>query len=370
MLQNTFVFVSLFSFSFLIFLPLNKKEIGLNNEDICYYKNGDEYVKACNKGFFCYESGNLGFCQEYIPAFKKYYEECNDSKICDINLECTNKICLGKEGNVPYIYTDPFSEKKLYYCSDDKIAISEGNKLSTNPLCKNNDMNDKCYISSPEKWADPGFMKVCGKMEFKNNIIYSISISDIGLIEDNNYVYDELACKSGFALPYSLGGSSTQADQVIKLCATFKGAEKRSLSSSSSCIIRYALGEDETEYIYNDTSEIQSIKDFNDKICNYLVTKVKISKDYLDKYKELKNECLEKKYFDEPFTCRNDELRKLWIYYNKPEYYLLYRNDNEVIDYLIEKNYPTPKSIDDKNKKASSGFFNIKYFLLFILLSL
>lgn len=371
MLQNTFVFVSLFSFSFLIYLPLNKKEIGLNNDEICYYSDSvDEYVKACNKGYFCNKNGKYGVCLEYIPAFKKYKEECNNNNICDENLECNNKICLGKEGETPYIHTDPFSNKTLYYCSDDKIAISDSDDISKNPLCKNNDMNGNCYISSSgtEKSAAPDYMKVCGIIKSSNQKITSISIEDIGSIDDNNFVDDELACKSGFALPYFLEKSLTDPTRVVKLCATFKGVEKRK-DSSSPCIIRYSFGEDENEYIYNDKNADTNIKDLNKDNCDYLATKVKLFKDYLDKYNEVKNECLEGKFYDEPFTCRKDILRKLWYYYNHPDDYLLYRNDDEVINYFIEQYYTTAKSIDDKSKKASSRFFNIKYFLLILLLS-
>lgn len=50
-----------------------------------------------------------------------------------------------------------------------------------------------------------------------------------------------------------------------------------------------------------------------------------------------------------------------WYYYNHPKDYLLYKDDEEILDYLVEEAYPTLKSkldMEEKNKKNSSGFFD------------
>ena len=188
MLQKIFAFVSLIKFSFLMILPLNKNEIGLNNDDMFYYikvQNEHQYVKAGDKGYFCYKSENIWFFQEYIPSFKKYKEECNTSNICETNLECRNNIYLGIEGQSPSIYSDPFSNKELYYCSDDTFTITttiidSGETIINNKCEKNEEMKGKCYIrSNSQKFVSSDYMKVCGKVEASNNDISSILISDI-----------------------------------------------------------------------------------------------------------------------------------------------------------------------------------------------
>ena len=368
MFRNAFVLISLFSYSFLIYLPLNKIEIGLDNDDICHYlENSNNYVKACDKGYYCnIDSSNIGICQEYKPAFKNYKEECKNGDICSENLACINNICLGQENHHPYNHTDPFSRKTLYYCSDETIPIlsDDSDQTNTYPLCKkNNDMKDKCKNGQIE--ASPDYMKVCGKVEISNlNEITSISSSEIGFYDDGTYVKDELACKSGFALSFYADKSLNGGQHLTKLCATFLGAEK-----SNPCIIRYSIG-DGKEYIYNENLADQNIKDSNNlnSKCGVIGTKVKIFEDFLKKYNELKIECQEKKYYNEPFTCQNDELRKLWYYYNNPKEYLLYRNDEEIFNYLIEQSYTTSKSMNEEKERSSSCFFNIKYFLILLLL--
>ena len=46
---------------------------------------------------------------------------------------------------------------------------------------------------------------------------------------------------------------------------------------------------------------------------------------------EIKEEiCENVRFYDEPFSCGNDTLRKLWYYYNNVDNYLLYKNDEDI----------------------------------------
>ena len=90
-------------------------------------------------------------------------------------------------------------------------------------------------------------------------------------------------------------------------------------------------------------------------------------KQYIDKVNELGDECKKNKYYDEPFTCRNDELRKLNYFYNNVEEYLLYKNEDEITEYLLQNEYPSYAV--KFSKTDSSDFISNKFiYLLFLLL--
>ena len=79
--------------------------------------------------------------------------------------------------------------------------------------------------------------------------------------------------------------------------------------------------------------------------------------------KNLYTECEDKKTYEEPFTCRNDELRKWWYFYAHPDEYILYKDKKEIKNYLLQTHYRS-YALD-----LGTGFLNINYimFLLIIL---
>ena len=62
-------------------------------------------------------------------------------------------------------------------------------------------------------------------------------------------------------------------------------------------------------------------------------------------------------------TCKNDELRKWWYFYNNPDKYMIYKDQIEVVNYLVQKAFPGFVTVDN------SGFLSFKYifYLLFLL---
>ena len=48
------------------------KEIGLNNDDLCYYtENNKKYLKACDEGYYCeIINSESGVCLEYKPVLR------------------------------------------------------------------------------------------------------------------------------------------------------------------------------------------------------------------------------------------------------------------------------------------------------------
>ena len=190
MMRNTFILVSLLHYSFLMYFPLTKKDIELNNDDLCYYKEteGKEYVKPCNKGYNCSQiSTKSGICFENKPIFKKYKEVCNESD-CHSGLICgEEKLCILK-GNSPYIVEDKFSKIKYYYCPDDKTPKETECVSQSGNVDKCPDENGGIVYFK--------YLKVCGEYIEDNKS----ALSEFGEIEDNKKFKDVLACKSGFAL--------------------------------------------------------------------------------------------------------------------------------------------------------------------------
>ena len=378
MFQKPFILISLFSFSFLMLFPLSKKEIDLNTDDICYYSEGANkiYVKACDKGYYCNKDitslPKFGICLENYSDLKKYKEECSQNSECKIGLQCSNeKYCIINQNGEPYICTDEASTKQYYYCPDNTFP-----KIETNSeiKCSSTDKG-KCFFTPDDTIVSSDYLKTCG--EYSDDLQF-VSTSDFGGVNDGKFVGDVLACNSGFALYFyknkEINSANPQSDPMYQLCVTIKGVDKVKIKNDIKCAIRYTNGSD-IEYIYNPItvhSRLYNASDF--PFCDAIMTKIELIQEYFSKFDKLKPKCLEGNFYEEPFTCKNDELRKVWYYYNHIEEYLLYKNDQEVLDYLVEEAYPTPKTKDkeeeDKNKKDSSGFLDNKYFLLLLLLAI
>ena len=60
-----------------------------------------------------------------------------------------------------------------------------------------------------------------------------------------------------------------------------------------------------------------------------------------ERYNAIKSDCINYLYPEEPKTCRDNELRKWYYFYENPKEYLLYRNEPQVMDYLVQQDYPT-----------------------------
>ena len=154
MFKKIFILISLFSFSLLMYFPLNNKEINLNTDDICYYSDQPnyDYVKACDKGYYCYirisSTPKIGICLEYNPVFKKYKEECSLDSECGSDYKCSEeeKICTIK-GIEAYKNNDAASKNPYYYCSDENFQIDVSYKCQN----KGEELKDKCFLNQNDK---------------------------------------------------------------------------------------------------------------------------------------------------------------------------------------------------------------------------
>ena len=140
---------------------------------------------------------------------------------------------------------------------------------------------------------------------------------------------DPRACKSGYALNFYGDKNITQptddtSGNMFKMCVTVNEVQK----DNSNCYIKYSIGEKTN--IYNTAKIPDNIIDTNE--CEFIMTKIELFKEYTTKMNEIKDTCTTVNFYDEPFTCGNDELRKLWYFYNHIEMYLLYKNDEDIIN--------------------------------------
>ena len=372
MLKFAFIFTSLFSSFFFLYLPLSMKNIEYYSQDMCSYSDTDNiyYVKGCEKGYQCISSyddntGNIhiGTCQQYIPANKKYNENCSGND-CETDLKCDdNKKCvLPGTGQSPYKVKDPVSGKDNFYCSENLKVIKDND----NNKCSSSNIGNYCLNGNEAK---PDFMRVCGKIEFEGATSKKKTVSNdqIGKLElsDKLFVEDEIACKTGIYLYFAHDGSEPSNADKFKMCVNVTGVSLD--KETSKYHIRYKKGGEE-DYIYivdNDLYSNDEKEEFQ-----FLMLKQALFQNYLKRYQKLEEDCLNKKYYDEPYTCRDDELRKLWYFYNNPKEYSLYKDYPEVINSLIESYYPTSyeQILESKNSKRLLFKINL-YFIFLILLS-
>ena len=395
MIKYILIFICLFSKFLFKYISLAQKDIETDIYNICYYldhvdlMNDDddmEYVKPCESNYYCRKIDSnghiIGTCEKYNSLIKRLNSICNENNECDIGLICSDKKnCIVENDNPAYMVHDLDTVDNYYYCPNNLIPIdvnSDGNFI-----CKSSEeqkMNGKCFnVETIEgsiitKKAFPDYFKVCGELSvIKNEGASTYSIKNIlsnyiGSVPDGKFVYDIRACQSGFAL-YFYGDKKTTvpdgelSNNIFKMCVTVNEVEKY----GSNCFINYTIGEN--SYIYN--SDRVSTGLFSSD-CEFIMTKIELFQQYLSKMEELKESCENVTYFNEPFTCGNDELRKLWFFYNNIEYYLLYKNDEDVINYLIQDTYHLYGfGNDSQNSQALSLFLNINYFIfLLFLLSL
>ena len=382
------IFISFISSSLFIFLPLSKNVYDFYKDDMCYYQAGSStsiYVNSCKKGEYCQTIDDNGYiigtCQKYKADFVKVLDnKCSTDFECDDQLYCIQEKCSISSGSPAYYKNS--NEDNYYYCPSDLVPLKSKTPTSVNVLyeCKTNSkLSGKCYDNSePNEEAYPDYSKVCGQIELDKisnpttNRIYfrkNVKMNDIGEVKVKSFVQDEKACESGFALLFygneELKKLDKELDENMFLyCVIFKEAKK----SENGCIIKYSL-EGEDEYVYNTEKIPSQLKTFKEKIneqCEYLDIKIDNFKKYLEKMNGIKSECQQKeKIYSDPFTCGNDELREYLYFYKNPENSILYKDEEGVLNYLINRAYPLYGNNDVQESTQISSFLNIKFLFLY-----
>ncbi len=387
MIKNIILFISVISVSLSTYRPMSKKTIDFGS-NVCHYREYDssssssqiEYVKPCQEGKYCYHTEisdyQLYTCETRPNNKKKIGESCTtDFECADSSLECTQNTCQIKEDSAYVLYT-PTNYVCVAHCKSTQIPFIKSSDPFQYVSCENppastskTDFN-KFYV----KKNDVEY-KVCGepyqvpgKINFKTRAsgdyeVDTIDFADIGSLPVGTPVYDEKACETGFALYFYGDGTlikQTGYSNMYLHCANLK-------EILSNYEVVYSLS-DGTEKIYytnrvsNPYHNTLSFTKHKDEV------KLEMFKNYRDKLNGILTQCKNDYDYTEPYTCKNDELRKWFYFYNNPDKYMLYKDEKEIIDYLLQQNYGDYYST---GSTGSSGFIAFKYFFyLLILLSL
>ena len=405
MYKYIIVFFSILSTFNSAYLPYKKNKNF--PEETCSYEFEENiyYVRDCEKGKYCNDRGaDFSIC-ENIPEVTLLNADSSES--CQSNYECeTGFACI----NSKCIYPDcDTGEQKIITKNGYKCLLTTESNVFYSKDFKWNDATSR--IDGTTKLDEGcGHFQVGGKItsfnvtkDGTNGVIYEpqeIIYSDIGSVEDGDFVFDEKACKSGFALYFygngELKNPHDNYNYMYKRCVTLEDIEA---FNSGECKIKYTLNDKTFSYNpyqydnnhftltnqpsgYSHSSSFSSIPNgyFNQipslsNLCDPdLKIKTKIFQKYIGELTDDIRKCPKKEekvidsnnneYYLE--TCQNDQLRKWSYLYEHPEYYVLYYDEdddkgNTVINYLVQKEFPSYQS---------SPFLNIKYYICLLLLLL
>ena len=339
-----------------ILRPMSEKEIKFDS-DVCHYTHVHEsvsssnyqkieYVKGCKDGKACIQVSfstseyEIYKCQEVNEIqLLKLNDKCDYSDECDSGLQCLNKVCTIDVSSTSHY---PYYKGGYYFCPNDYVP---GRTSSTGSMqCKKKSEfshTSKCRIYDTTKnqyyYYAPGFKEVCGKIttETRNdNIeIKEIDSNKIGSQSAGTFVDDMVACESGFAIQYCLDGNYECSSTSKTSQKKYKCVDVIEIDLLNDCTIKY-----------NDGAKDMTIKfDINANYLQYFIRsclEIQVKLEMFEKYVDKMSKCDDiQPYDNEPLTCRNKDLRKYWYFYENPEEYVLYKDEDDVIDYLVQSAY-------------------------------
>lgn len=422
--------ISLFN-SYIYYRPMSKSSIDFG-QDVCYYQDISDnsklmYVKGCPIDTSCKhvevdtettvnEEYLIRTCQPRASSFSKrgFNEDCDPGLYeCDSSLyECKPN----GNGKCSYISTTPGDGGTS--CASLIFQSVNGGTQSCVPQTESSSIGNLCYKKTNTEeivyshYTNENGSKICKKLNLEqtgpNTGIYQIKTKELvaGLysIPDGEYVDDTSDgtttsndyCQNGFSLYFFGNGKQilTSDSRMFKQCVTVLDfySFTESGSSTTSYLIKYKINNGD-EHIY-DTSKLS-----NDSPTEYKNKQNQEIKDYLTwpRIELLKNMIEEYKAQNRP---SNKYLKWKYLHQN-PKYYLLYKDQPEVLDYLIQNNGYSdyiPEGISDQTpngdntqpttdeagaeptetndttteepSKQSSCFLNIQYLIILLFLFL
>ena len=340
--------ISLFN-SYTYYRPMSKSSIDFG-QDVCYYQDISDnsnlmYVKGCQNGKSCKkveDTDNTEYvihtCQPPASSFSKrgYNEDCDPGLYeCDSGLECKTD-GNGKCSYITAPSTGGTSCASLIYQSVNGVTptcVPETEISSIGNLCyKKTDSQEINY----NHYTNENGSKICKKLNLEqtgtNTGIYQIKTKELvaGLysIPDGEYVEEGSNdyCQSGFSLYFFGNGKQILStdNKMFKRCVTVVDFRN---DGSGSYLIKYKINNGE-EHIY-DTSQLTNVSPTR--------YRTKQNQEIKDELTWPKIELL--KYVIEEYKAEGESSNKYikWKYlYDNPKYYLLYKDQPEVLDYLIQ----------------------------------
>lgn len=332
------------------YMPMTKRTINFG-EEICRYDEYKDaytsmnlvtYVKPCEYGKICTPVNsnyyNLYACKPLDEDYDNSGKPCltkENSNVAD-GIDCTGNSCIKETGTCGQ------------YCSDGQVR----DLLKTTFTCVNNEnicLEFKSDGVSLDKSYQSAKNKDCVEIELeadsngKNYKIKKVYSNYIASIDDGKFIrydYQREYCKSGYALFFFGNGQLANPDKdnensekMFLRCVTILGRD-------SSDIIKYTIDNgDEMYYDYKKLSSLaspsslygESYKTIISRIAtdNDLKLKVDLFKDYKEKMDQLN--CRET-------GCEEEiEVKKLKYFYENPEEYLQYKDEPQVVEYLIKE---------------------------------
>ena len=246
------VLICLISSSFSIYVKM-KKNSELEDNVCRYYdpNTGLTHVKFCNEGKHCVglsttlPSSDIKYtCQNITTkiSLKSYDEPCDSDLECETGLFCKRGISANKCS-------------RLYSCGDyySVFQYNDGSWGCRNDKCKGYTyfryFNDQTEGNN-EYGYTLGYSKIRGKLTVKqetgnNYVVENVEESTMGSVPDGKFVYDSMACESGFALyfygnkgledPFT-GTTGSSNKNMFKMCVTVDSIE---MNDNDYCRITY-----------------------------------------------------------------------------------------------------------------------------------
>ena len=364
----------------LYYMPMSKRTIKFE-EDICRYEEYKNeytldylitYVKPCEVGKKCTQINsdyyNLYACKPVDEVYDNSEKTCQtkeNNKVAD-GIDCTGHSCVKDTGTCGQYCSDGQVQdlsKTTFTCvNDEKICLEY----------KTDGTLNKNYGSAKNK--------ECVEIELeadsngKNYQIKKVYSNYIASIDNGKYIgnnYQMNYCKSGYALYFFGNGQFSNPDTTNEYSETMFLRCVTILGRDSNNIIKFTI--DNVNEMYYDYTKLPTGTDpsspIGDSYRNIisriatdinLMLKVELFKDYKEKMDKLN--CRETGCKEE------DEVKKLEYFYYHPNDYLLYKDEPQVVEYLV-KEYGGASSYKPKYTSSNgSNSLNIRY--LIALLSL
>ena len=385
--------ISLFTGGFTYYRPMSKKSIDFG-EDVCYYEDISDnsklmYVKGCPSGKHCYPVGatnseyNIHTCQPIYSSLKRKSGENCDAQLyeCLDSLDCTSGICTASSPASPGGCTTILKET----VAGGTECITDSEQIRTIGIfCKNQESDTSEQISYTHL-SSPNSQKTCKKLiiaekESASGEYYIKSeqlVDGYYSIQDGDYVKESsnAYCQSGFSLFFFGNGKQISSDsQMFKRCVTILDIEP--ISGSGSYIIKYKIN-NEAEHIYDTSKLTGTYKTNQENECVKLLN-LELLNFMKEEYKA---------------NGRSNKYIKWKYLYQHQDIYLLYKEQIDVLDYLIQESDSSyiPELLEKNNadntkqtspitteeteavestepNNQSSGFLNINFLIILLFL--